>query len=212
MNRQKAGSHAISGAFVFLLLGLFAVFAVLMVLLGAGAYSRTSESATAHNMQRVAPSYIRTMIRGHDEEGGVHTERLKGILRENEDTGETWTEQVDLDAIVLTDETAVTRLFVYDGWLYECTEVTSEPDIGAEDPDVVLFLDEEELLFEEPAPEEGTAEEPGFTPGICDGSCMQQVCQADAMTVERTGGLLTIRLKSGETWHTLDCALHTGDA
>ena len=67
MRRQKAGSHAISGVFVFLLLGLFAIFAVVMVLLGAGAYSRTTENAEAHNGQRVAPSYIRTMIRGHDE-------------------------------------------------------------------------------------------------------------------------------------------------
>ena len=212
MRRQKAGSHAISGVFVFLLLGLFAIFAVVMVLLGAGTYSRTTESAEAHNEQRVAPSYIRTMIRGHDEAGGVQTERLSGILRENEDTGENWTEQVDLDAIVLTDETAVTRLFVYNGWLYECTEVSSDPYAGSEDLEADFSQDDEIILIDETAPEEGAQEAPAFTPGVCDGACMQQVCQADEMTVERTGDLLTIHLRSGETWHTLACALHTGDA
>ena len=199
MSRPKAGSHAISGAFVFLLLGVFALSAVVMVLLGAGAYNRTVDAAAAHNEVRIGPSYLRTMVRGHDETGGIRTERLTGILRQDEETGDVHTEPVDLDAIVLEDGEAVTRLFVYEGMLYECSEPLDEEE-WTEGEDA--FSDDEETFFDEgdaqTAPDEG----------ICDGARMQPVCEAEAMQAERTGNLLTIRLQEGGAWHTLSCALH----
>ena len=126
MKKQRMSSHAISGAFVFLLLGVFAIFATLTVLLGVGAYQNIANAAAAHNGDRIAPSYLRTMVRGHDETGGVRVEKLSGILREDEDTGDTHVENVDLDSLVLEDEGARTRIFVYDGWLYECSEPFDE--------------------------------------------------------------------------------------
>ena len=199
MSRPKVGSHTISGAFVFLLLGVFALSAVVMVLLGAGAYNRTVDAAAAHNELRIGPSYLRTMVRGHDETGGIRTERLTGILRQDEETGDVHTEPVDLDAIVLEDGEAVTRLFVYEGMLYECSEPLDEEE-WTEGEDA--FSDDEETFFDEgdgqTAPDEG----------ICDGARMQPVCEAEAMQAEQTGNLLTIRLQEGGAWHTLSCALH----
>ena len=54
-------SHAISGAFVFMLLGIFAIFSTVMVLLSAKAYRGVVDKAAMHNSMRVASSYIRTM-------------------------------------------------------------------------------------------------------------------------------------------------------
>ena len=56
-------SHPIAGVFVFLLLGLFAVFSTLMVLTGAKAYRGTVDRSDAHNRARIASSYIRSMSR-----------------------------------------------------------------------------------------------------------------------------------------------------
>ena len=41
---MKTKSHSISGAFVFMLLGVFAVFSMLLVVLGAQAYRTTVRS------------------------------------------------------------------------------------------------------------------------------------------------------------------------
>ena len=62
-------SHAISGVFVFMLLGIFAVFSTVMVLLSAKAYRGVVDKAAMHNSVRVASSYIRTMLRSDDETG-----------------------------------------------------------------------------------------------------------------------------------------------
>ena len=42
---MKTKSHSISGAFVFMLLGVFAVFSMLLVVLGAQAYRTTVDGA-----------------------------------------------------------------------------------------------------------------------------------------------------------------------
>ena len=44
---MKTKSHSISGAFVFTLLGAFAVFSMLLVVLGAQAYRTTVDGASA---------------------------------------------------------------------------------------------------------------------------------------------------------------------
>ena len=126
MIKLRSDSHTIAGAFVFLLLGLFALFSVMLVLLCAGAYNRVAAAGERNNQTRISPAYLRTMVRGHDFQGGIRTEKLTGILREDEDTGETSVEPVELDALVLDDADAVTRLFVYEGWLYECSEPRDE--------------------------------------------------------------------------------------
>ena len=54
MKKQKIIPHEISGVFVFLLLGVFAVFATVTVLLGAGAYKRISERSGADSNGRLS--------------------------------------------------------------------------------------------------------------------------------------------------------------
>lgn len=178
MNRMRSGSHTIAGAFVFLLLGIFALFSVILVLLSAGAYNRVTEASERNNQARIAPSYLRTMVRGHDVTDGIRTEHLAGILREDEDSGETSVEQVALDALVLDDEAAITRLFVYDGWLYECSEPKDEEP-------------EEEIPAD-----------------VCLGSCMSPVTEADEMVTELKDGLLILRLRTNDQWTELACVLH----
>ena len=48
---MKTKSHSISGAFVFMLLGVFAVFSMLLVVLGAQAYRTTVDGAAAHTQK-----------------------------------------------------------------------------------------------------------------------------------------------------------------
>ncbi len=70
--------HVVSGAFVFLLLGIFAVFATAMVLFSAQLYRGTVADAEAHNAHRVAESYLMNQVRRSDVTGGVEVEEIKG--------------------------------------------------------------------------------------------------------------------------------------
>ena len=187
MIKLRSDSHTIAGAFVFLLLGLFALFSVMLVLLCAGAYNRVAAAGERNNQTRISPAYLRTMVRGHDFQGGIRTEKLTGILREDEDTGETSVEPVELDALVLDDADAVTRLFVYEGWLYECSEPRDE------ETDVDGFAEETASLTE----------------GVCQAACMQPVTEAEAMEAELKDGLLVFRLQANGQWTEVACALHT---
>ncbi len=118
---SKSGpSHAISGVFVFLLLGIFAVFSTVMVLLGAKAYKATAERAAEHNASRISNAYIRSMVRGDDCSSGVRLEEIDGlniITLVNEYDGEEY----------------LTRIYVYDGMLREWftdAEADFEPEYG----------------------------------------------------------------------------------
>lgn len=77
MNAAKQG-HTIAQAFVFLLLGIFAVLCTLMVLLGAqlyrGSVARTEETASA----RVLNSYVINVVRANDASGLVRCEQRSG--------------------------------------------------------------------------------------------------------------------------------------
>ena len=98
-------SHAISGVFVFMLLGIFAVFSTVMVLLSAKAYRGVVDKAAMHNSVRVASSYIRTMLRSDDETGVLKIEDAEGVhtITMENDYGDNY----------------VTRIYVYDGKLRE---------------------------------------------------------------------------------------------
>lgn len=112
-------SHAISGVFVFLLLGVFAVFSTVMVMMGAKAYRGTVEGSALNNSIRVASSYIRTMLRSDDEVGVLKVEDVDGIR--------TITMENDYGDIY------VTRLYVYEGKLREwfaMAEIPFEPGKG----------------------------------------------------------------------------------
>ena len=103
---KVTSSHSISGVFVFLLLGIFAVFSTVMVLLGAKAYKSTADRADQHNANRIAGAYMRSMVRSDDAENALMVEDLGGIC------AVTMKNEYD-------DEDYLTRLYVYDGMLRE---------------------------------------------------------------------------------------------
>lgn len=75
----KTKSHSISGAFVFMLLGVFAVFSMLLVLLGAQAYRTTVDSAAAHTQKRIVTAFVRNAVRAQDEAGAIAVEEHDGL-------------------------------------------------------------------------------------------------------------------------------------
>ena len=106
MNRQREVPHAVSGAFVFLLLGLFAVFSTVLVLLGARAYRSISARSSVNDNSRMASSYLRSMLRADDALDAVSLETEEGV--------ETIAMRRTYDG-----EEYITRIYVYDGMLRE---------------------------------------------------------------------------------------------
>ena len=103
MDNRKMVTHSMQGAFVFVLLGLFAVMSTLMVLLGAQMYRNTVDHATANNQGRVLSAYVRSMIRAEDGADAVFISSGAGLPNFEEIEGEPY----------------VTWLYCYEGQLYE---------------------------------------------------------------------------------------------
>ncbi len=112
--RRKLLQHSISGVFVFALLGVFAVFATVMVLFGVKAYRATAERAGVHSASRIASAYLRSILRSGDEAQAVRLETLDGV--------ETLTLTKEYDG-----EEIATRIYVWDGMLYEWFMDAAEP-------------------------------------------------------------------------------------
>ena len=77
--KRKGNGHAISGTFVFMLLGIFAVISTLLVLLCAQAYRNTVDQTAAHRDQRILQSFIRNTLRGEDAENAFGAMEIDGI-------------------------------------------------------------------------------------------------------------------------------------
>lgn len=110
----------ISQAFVFLLLGVFAVFSTLMVLLGAQLYREIVDQTEIHNARRVLYSYVFNAVRANDGENLIRTEEIDGV-----------------DVLVFDwtadDERYETKVYCYDGKLRELFSDANqafEPDYG----------------------------------------------------------------------------------
>ena len=120
-NGNMKVQHGMQGAFIFVLLGLFALMSTLMVLLGAQMYHATVDRSQYNNVNRVMGAYVRSMVRSLDsgevsveEPGGIPAVALK----------ETW-----------EGEQYVTWIYQYDGALYEqYTDMEDEfnPERGTE--------------------------------------------------------------------------------
>lgn len=108
MTRELSGErgHAIAGTFVFLLLGVFAVFSTMLVLVGAQAYRALTESAERHNDERVLHAYVLNAVRADDAAGSLEVTQEGGmpVLRV----------AYDVDG-----EVYVKRMYCYDGALRE---------------------------------------------------------------------------------------------
>ena len=102
--RRKGGSHAISGAFVFLLLGVFAVISTLLVLLCAQAYRNTVDQTSLHRDERIIQSFVRNTLRGEDAENVFGVTEKDGV--------NTLTILNDFG-----DEVYIRYLYCYDGML-----------------------------------------------------------------------------------------------
>ena len=112
--------HVISQAFVFLLLGMFAVFSTLMVLLGAQLYRGIVDQTEIHNARRVLYSYVNNAVRGNNAADLIRTEKIGGV-----------------DALVfdwfVDDEHYETRVYCHEGTLRELFSEAGqafEPDYG----------------------------------------------------------------------------------
>ena len=120
--KRKGGGHAISGTFVFMLLGVFAVISTLLVLLCAQAYRNTVDQTALHRDERIIQSFVRNTLRGEDAENAY------GIF-----------EQDGVNALTIVsdfgDERYIRYLYCYDGMLRDLfsSEVdTFEPTFGEE--------------------------------------------------------------------------------
>lgn len=106
MKKIETSQHSISGAFIFLLLGIFAVFGTVMVLLGVKAYRSTDRQSNQHNEYRILSSYVRSMSRTEDGYGEFRVEEAGRV------------QTLTIEESVGTDS-YVTRIYVSDGMLRE---------------------------------------------------------------------------------------------
>ncbi len=131
---KKLKGHAISGVFVFLLLGIFAVISVVMVLFGASAYKNSSQRVEMHNAERVQSSYVRAMTRGWDSVNGIYTEQVDAVSLSYEDgSDEPVVEDLGkIDSVVLVrsdsedEDPVIDRLYVFNGHLMERLQYEEE--------------------------------------------------------------------------------------
>lgn len=120
--KRKGGGHAISGVFVFMLLGVFAVFSTLLVLLCTQAYRNTVDQTAAHRDERIIQSFMRNTLRAEDSRNAFGTTTIDGV-----------------DALTITTdfdgEIYVRYLYCYDGSLRDLF-------IGADDTFYPAFGEE----------------------------------------------------------------------
>ena len=126
-NHISRPQHSISGLFIFMLLGLFAVFSTVMVLLGARAYRNITANQAAHNVERIAPAYLRSMVRAADETDAFLIEQVG-----------------DSDALTITQvfdgEIFDTYIYCYQGVLRE-SFISSEIDFVPENGEEICAMD-----------------------------------------------------------------------
>jgi len=77
--RTSARSHPIAGAFVFLLLGVFALFSAFMVLLSAQFYRGIVEETDIHGNNRVLANYVINSVHGNDAAESIYVDKIGDI-------------------------------------------------------------------------------------------------------------------------------------
>lgn len=104
--RVSPNSHTVSGVFVFLLIGLFAITSILLVLMGVRVYRSVTDAALGNTDYQLALSYLCNKVHAYDHEGGVAIGQEDGMqvlyLKES----------IDGDAYE-------TRIYCYDNTIYE---------------------------------------------------------------------------------------------
>lgn len=104
--KKYSNGRAMSGLFVFALLGVFAVMCTLLVLLGAQAYRGVVDGASENAEMRLMISYPTNLVRMNDNASNLSVQSRGGV-----------------DALVITqqfdDEAYETLVYCYEGMLYE---------------------------------------------------------------------------------------------
>ncbi len=112
MKEKVRQEHSIENVFIFVLLGVFAVFSMVMVLLGVRAYRSMGERADENNITRLLSSYVRSMVRSEDGLADIRVE--SGSENGIADGSDVLVFEEDFDGDVY-----LTRIYVYDGFLRE---------------------------------------------------------------------------------------------
>lgn len=114
--RKRVSQHHMDGLIILLMFGLFAACILMVLLTGAGAYSRLTERDRLAYDRRVCTQYIAERVRQADTAGGVGVEPFGGTT-----------------ALTLTQDGYVTRVYWYDGYmmeLYTAEDSQLEPQDG----------------------------------------------------------------------------------
>lgn len=135
MTKYRARTHSISGAFVFLLLGIFAVFALLIALLSARFYRATVVDSEVHSVQRAAANYLMNTLRAADQQGAVSVQDGMLVINwpaeEAEADSDDW-EEADPEDEEYEASSYQTRIYCHDGSLRELlyTGESFDPEDG----------------------------------------------------------------------------------
>lgn len=79
MKNDMTQKRSISQVFVFLLLGVFAVFSTMLVLLGAQLYRETVDQTEQHSGRRLLFNYVSNVVHGNDAADMIRLEERDGI-------------------------------------------------------------------------------------------------------------------------------------
>ena len=147
---QKERGNAISGAIVFFLLGVFAFFSIVMVLLSVYTYKSTISQSAANGEKRILHHYIINTVQAADAKGAVYTDETDGIHR----------------LVVLMDPQAEIEMsiYAYNGNLCELYALKGDP-FTPEYGEIIMTLSEfrpvvtDHLLTVRTKDAEGTQEE-----------------------------------------------------
>ena len=105
MKNKSKKSH-IEGLVVLVLFGVFALCILAVLLTGAGAYGRLVKRQQTAYTERTIPQYIATKVRQADKTGMIRIGEFGGVE--------------SLEFInIYGEETYVTRIYCYDGYLQE---------------------------------------------------------------------------------------------
>ena len=177
-------NHTVSGVFVFLLLGIFAVSATVMVLLGAQAYNGTTQRSADHNAERLSTAYVRGRLREADENG------LLTVAAGDDSALKIYNDE----------EGTATVLYVYDGMLYEWYTLKS----------LAQQFDPSENVLHNETEQAGTGGNPeGSAAVVVQTARGESVCPLDEMRISAEGNLIKVNLRNGQDWTEVDYCIRT---
>lgn len=126
---RKSRAHAVSGTFVFLLLGVFALMSVMMVSLCAQLYGSILDASDAHNSERVLNNYIRNTVKANECAESIRIDDRKGT-------------KMLVFEWKADDEVYETRIYCYNNYLMESLDEAGrefKPELGERIADVLAF-------------------------------------------------------------------------